>query len=146
MDFRQKKDISRRIAKVQHIPAYRDLLRSQGSPDANRIIINKEELARSLVYNLLDFYSEDQILAYTSSRPSGASILETPVAHVVRSIKKKIQRLKNILPSPGKIWTTLWSGLRTAYTLTASTATGLWQNLKERLLKLSDWIMKHFRR
>lgn len=146
MDFRQKKDISRRIAKVQHIPAYRDLLHSQGSPDANRIIINKEELARSLVYNLLDFYSEEQILAYTSSRPSGASILETPVAHVVRSIKKKIQRLKNILPSPGKIWTTLWSGLRTAYTLTVSTATGLWQNLKERLLKLSDWIMKHLRR
>lgn len=146
MDFRQKKDISRRIAKVQHIPTYRDLLRSRGSSDANKIIINKEELARSLVYNLLDFYSEEQILAYTSSRSSGASILEAPVAHVVRSIKKKIQRLKNILPSPGKIWTTLWSGLRTAYTLTVSTATGLWQNLKERLLMLSDWIMKHLRR
>jgi len=89
MDFRQKKDISRRIAKVQHIPTYRDLLRSRGSSDANKIIINKEELARSLVYNLLDFYSEEQILAYTSSRSSGASILEAPVAHVVRSIKKK---------------------------------------------------------
>lgn len=145
MNFRQKKDTARRIAKVQNIPTYRELLKARGSSDAGRVMLDKEALARSLVYNLLDFYSEEQILAATSSRPSGVSP-KTPVVAVGRSVKKKILRPKNTLPSPGRIWTTLWSGLRTAYTLTASTATGLWQSLRKRLQKLADWIMKHFRR
>lgn len=145
MNFRQKKDTARRIAKVQNIPTYRELLKVRGSSDAGRVMLDKEALARSLVYNLLDFYSEEQILAATSSRPSGVSP-KTPVVAVVRSVKKKILRPKNTLPSPGRIWTTLWSGRRTAYTLTASTATGLWQSLRKRLQKLADWIMKHFRR
>ena len=146
MNFREKKDISRRIAKVQHIPTYRSLLKARGSSEAGRIILDKDALARSLVYNLLDFYTEEQILAACSSASSGIpSENRTPVA-VGQRIKKKIQRLKNTLPSLGRIWTILWSALRTAYTLTASTASALWRRLRERLRGLMSSIVKHLPR
>lgn len=145
MDFRVKKEIARRIAKVQHIPTYRELLKARGSSDAGKIMLDKEALARSLVYNLLDFYTEEQILAACRTAPAG--VLQQPiVAETVRSVKKKIQRLKNILQSHGPIWTTLWSALRTAYTRTASTVTALWRRLKERLKGLMSSTVKHFPR
>lgn len=127
MNFRQKKDTARRIAKVQHIPIYRNLLKARGSSDADRIMLDKEALARSLVYNLLDFYSEDQILAATSVAPSAAVPAE---GTATRRIKKKIQRLKNIRPLPGRILTTLLSALQTAYTRIVSTVSALWQRLR----------------
>lgn len=127
MNFRQKKDTARRIAKVQHIPIYRNLLKARGSSDADRIMLDKEALARSLVYNLLDFYSEDQILAATSVAPSAAAPAE---GTATRRIKKKIQRLKNIRPLPGRILTTLLSALQTAYTRIVSTVSALWQRLR----------------
>lgn len=145
MDFRQKKATAARIAKVQHIQTYRDMLKTRGSSVAGRIMLDKEALARSLVYNLLDFYTEDQIHAATASQ-SPAMTIPQATAATVQSIKKKIQRLRNILPSPGRIWTTLWSALRTAYTRTASTVTALWQSLRGRLRELWSSTVKHFRR
>lgn len=127
MNFRQKKDTARRIAKVQHIPIYRNLLKARGSSDADRIMLDKEALARSLVYNLLDFYSEDQILAAASVTPAAAASAE---GTATRRIKKKIQRLKNIRPLPGRILTTLLSALQTAYTRIVSTVSALWQRLR----------------
>ena len=108
-------------------------------------MLDKEALARSLVYNLLDFYTEEQIHAATASQ-SPAMTIPQATAATVQSIKKKIQRLRNILPSPGRIWTTLWSVLRTAYTRTASTVTALWQSLRGRLRELWSSIVKHLRR
>ena len=145
MDFRQKKATAARIAKVQHIQTYRDMLKARGSSVAGRIMLDKEALARSLVYNLLDFYTEEQIHAATASQ-SPAMTIPQATAATVQSIKKKIQRLRNILPSPGRIWTTLWSVLRTAYTRTASTVTALWQNLRERLREVWSSTVKHLRR
>lgn len=145
MDFRQKKATAARIAKVQHIQTYRDMLKARGSSVAGRIMLDKEALARSLVYNLLDFYSEEQIHAATASQ-SPAMTIPQATAATVQSIKKKIQRLRNILPSPGRIWTTLWSVLRTAYTRTASTVTALWQSLRGRLRELWSSTVKHLRR
>ena len=145
MDFRQKKATAARIAKVQHIQTYRDMLKARGSSVAGRIMLDKEALARSLVYNLLDFYTEDQIHAATASQ-SPAMTIPQATAATVQSIKKKIQRLRNILPSPGRIWTTLWSVLRTAYTRTASTVTALWQSLRGRLRELWSLTVKHLRR
>lgn len=145
MDFRQKKATAARIAKVQHIQTYRDMLKARGSSVAGRIMLDKEALARSLVYNLLDFYTEEQIHAATASQ-SPAMTIPQATAATVQSIKKKIQRLRNILPSPGRIWTTLWSVLRTAYTRTASTVTALWQSLRGRLRELWSSIVKHLRR
>ena len=145
MDFRQKKATAARIAKVQHIRTYRDMLKARGSSVAGRIMLDKEALARSLVYNLLDFYTEEQIHAATASQ-SPAMTIPQATAATVQSIKKKIQRLRNILPSPGRIWTTLWSVLRTAYTRTASTVTALWQSLRGRLRELWSSTVKHLRR
>ena len=145
MDFRQKKATAARIAKVQHIQTYRDMLKARGSSVAGRIMLDKEALARSLVYNLLDFYTEEQIHAATASQ-SPAMTIPQATAATVQSIKKKIQRLRNILPSPGRIWTTLWSVLRTAYTRTASTVTALWQSLRGRLRELWSLTVKHLRR
>lgn len=145
MDFRQKKATAARIAKVQHIQTYRDMLKARGSSVAGRIMLDKEALARSLVYNLLDFYTEEQIHAATASQ-SPAMTIPQATAATVQSIKKKIQRLRNILPSPGRIWTTLWSVLRTAYTRTASTVTALWQSLRGRLRELWSSTVKHLRR
>ena len=145
MDFRIKKATAARIAKVQHIQTYRDMLKARGSSVAGRIMLDKEALARSLVYNLLDFYTEEQIHAATASQ-SPAMTIPQATAATVQSIKKKIQRLRNILPSPGRIWTTLWSVLRTAYTRTASTVTALWQSLRGRLRELWSSTVKHFRR
>lgn len=145
MDFRQKKATAARIAKVQHIQTYRDMLKARGSSVAGRIMLDKEALARSLVYNLLDFYTEEQILAATASQ-SPAMTIPKATAATVSSIKKKIQRLRNILPSPGRIWTTLWSVLRTAYTRTASTVTALWQSLRGRLRELWSSTVKYLRR
>lgn len=146
MDFRKKKEIARRIAKVQHIPTYREMLRARGSMDAGRVMPDKTALARSLVYNLLDFYTEEQILATVSTTPAEAPHQPAAAPAGSRSSKKKIQRLKNILPSHGRIWTTLWSGLQTAYTRTASTATALWRRLKETLKGLMSSIVKHLPR
>ena len=145
MDFRQKKATAARIAKVQHIQTYRDMLKARGSSVAGRIMLDKEALARSLVYNLLDFYTEEQIHAATASQSPAITIPQATAA-TVQSIKKKIQRLRNILPSPGRIWTTLWSVLRTAYTRTASTVTALWQSLRGRLRELWSSTVKHLRR
>ena len=145
MDFRQKKATAARIAKVQHIQTYRDMLKARGSSVAGRIMLDKEALARSLVYNLLDFYTEEQIHAATASQ-SPAMTIPQATAATVQSIKKKIQRLRNILPSPGRIWTTLWSVLRTAYTRTASTVTALWQSLRGRLRELWSSTAKYLRR
>ena len=145
MDFRQKKATAARIAKVQHIQTYRDMLKARGSSVAGRIMLDKEALARSLVYNLLDFYTEEQIHAATASQ-SPAMTIPQATAATVQSIKKKIHRLRNILPSPGRIWTTLWSVLRTAYTRTASTVTALWQSLRGRLRELWSSTAKHLGR
>lgn len=146
MDFRIKKATAARIAKVQHIPTYREMLKARGSSVASRIMLDKEALARSLVYNLLDFYTEEQILTASSGTPAAAPLPPAATASSPRSIKKKILRPRNIQPSHGRTWTTLLSVLRTAYTRTASTATELWQGLSKRLRELWSSIVKHLQR
>lgn len=150
-NFRQKKEIARRIAKAEHIPAYRQMLKERGSSDHSRIMSDKEALARSLVYNLLDYLTEEQILAQSSPPRSWqgdslASSIASKATEVVRNIKKKVQNVRNTLASHGITWTTLLSGLRTAYTQTASTVTALWQRLKETLNRLLNWMLTSLQR
>ena len=155
-NFRQKKEIARRIAKAEHIPAYRQMLKERGSSDHSRIMSDKEALARSLVYNLLDYLTEEQIIAQSSPQytrswqgdtlPSLASSIANKATEVVRNIKKKVQNVRNTLASRGLTWTTLWSGLQTAYTQTVSTVTALWQRLKETLHRLLSWMLTHLQR
>ena len=149
MDFRIKKATAARIAKVQHIPTYREMLKARGSSVAGRIMLDKEALARSLVYNLLDFYSEEEIIAQTTPQNTRGAVVASVASRTteaVQSIKKKILRPRNIQPSHGRTWTTLLSVLRTAYTRTASTVTELWQGLSKRLRELWSSIVKHLQR
>ena len=149
MDFRIKKATAARIAKVQHIPTYREMLKARGSSVAGRIMLDKEALARSLVYNLLDFYTEEQIIAQTTPQNTRGAVVASVASRTteaVQSIKKKILKLRNTRPSHGPIWTTLWSVLRTAYTRTASTVTALWRGLSRRLRELWSSIATRWRR
>ena len=61
--FRQKTEISRRIAKTEDIDLYRKMLKPHRASAAGRIMQDRQALAESLVYNLLDFYTEEQLTA-----------------------------------------------------------------------------------
>lgn len=61
--FRQKTEISRRIAKADNIDLYRKMLKPHRASAAGRVMQNRQALAESLVYNLLDFYTEEQLSA-----------------------------------------------------------------------------------
>lgn len=146
--FTQKTEISRRIARPDLIDRYRDLLKARRPKAATKLRTSREATAQALVYDLLDFYTEDEIVAIArispDSLPSGgvSPFRPTPTP----SVKKKPLKSKNIRISAGTIWTTLRSALLTAYTRTASTVTAVWQKLKETLLELQVWMQSSSRR
>lgn len=146
--FTQKTEISRRIARPDLIDRYRDLLKARRPKAATKLRTSREATAQALVYDLLDFYTEDEIVAIArispDSLPSGgvSPFRPTPTPPV----KKKPLKSKNIRISAGTIWTTLRSALLTAYTRTASTVTAVWQKLKETLLELQVWMQSSSRR
>ena len=143
--FRQKTEISRRIAKTEDIDLYRKMLKPHRASAAGRIMQDRQALAESLVYNLLDFYTEEQLTAtpavlVTSHMRRPKSEDPSP------AVKKKSQNSRNILGYVGRILTTLWYALQTAYSLTASTAGAVWQKLKEALKALPPSLLKPFRK
>ena len=143
--FRQKTEISRRIAKTEDIDLYRKMLKPHRASAAGRIMQDRQALAESLVYNLLDFYTEEQLTAtpavfVTSQMRRPKSEDPSP------AVKKKSQNSRNILGYAGRILTTLWYALQTAYSLTASTAGAVWQKLKEALKALPPSLLKPFRK
>ena len=143
--FRQKTEISRRIAKTEDIDLYRKMLKPHRASAAGRIMQDRQALAESLVYNLLDFYTEEQLTAtpaalVTSQMGRPKSEDSSP------AVKKKSQNSRNILRYAGRILTTLWYALQTAYSLTASTVGAAWQKLKGRLKALPPSLLKPFRK
>ena len=143
--FRQKTEISRRIAKTDNIDLYRKMLKPHRASAAGRIMQDRQALAESLVYNLLDFYTEEQLTATSSA-------LVTPQMRRPKSedpcpaVKKKSQNSRNILRYVGRILMNRWSALRTAYSRTASTAGAAWRKLKGRLKALPASLLKLFRK
>lgn len=139
--FTQKTEISRRIARPDLIDRYRDLLKARRPKAATKLRTSREATAQALVYDLLDFYTEDEIVAIArispDSLPSGgvSPFRPTPTP----SVKKKPLKSKNIRISAGTIWTTLRSALLTAYSRTASTVSGVWRRLREKLQALPFW-------
>ena len=107
-NFQQKKAISRRIADISYIDRYRQLLKAVKSPAAGRKMLDKQQLAVSLVYELLAYYPAAQLAELTAQseaeKPAAASSL-----HSVTSIKKKSRNSSSIRISGGSIWTTLLS-------------------------------------
>lgn len=112
--FQQKKVISRRIADISYIERYRQLLKSVRSPAAGRRMLDRQQLAVSLVYELLAYYSESEILRIAVDSPAvPAEGAMTDDAG--KTVKKKSRNLNSILTYAGGRWRTLLSGLRTAF-------------------------------
>lgn len=143
--FRQKQEIARRIAKVENIDSYRNMLKPHRASAAGRVMSDRRALAEALIYNLLDFYTEEQL----SSSPA---IVVTPQMRRPKqdppasTVKKKSRNSMNIRISAGRIWTILWSALQTAYSRTASTAGAVWLKLKEQAKALRSCLLKQFQR
>lgn len=76
LDFRERNRAAARISQVRHISLYRKLLEERGSLAATRISSNKEELSRELAYELLAFYTPEEL----SSIQDGAPRAEAPAA------------------------------------------------------------------
>ena len=103
----ERTSLSKKIAQVSEIDSYRMLLRSLGSKRSGRIILDKQQLAESLVYELLGKMTAEEILAQTTP----ASAAQTPrqaIVNAISAVKKKLQNLRNTLASVGK---TLKTGL-----------------------------------
>ena len=106
MDFRKKNEISRRIAREEHIPAYRKLLARYGSGVASRLSLNKRELARDMVYELLEWMSEDDIAAAVCQQPArpaaaASDVDAAPAESAAVAVKKKSTNSTNTRPSDG---------------------------------------------
>ena len=110
------------MANITHIDRYRELLRAVKSPAAGRKMLDRQQLAVSLVYELLAYYTEPQLAELAAQPVAGgkASVQSSPQSD---GVKKKSRNSNSIRISAGLIWTMLWSGLRTAYSLTVSTFT-----------------------
>lgn len=144
--FRQKTEISRRIAKTDNIDLYRKMLKPHRASAAGRVMQDRQALAESLVYNLLDFYTEEQLNITPTNMVTSQTRRPEQPAQLASAVKKKSRNSRSIRISAGRIWTTLWSGLQTAYSLTASTAGAVWLRLKERLQALRTCLLKLFRK
>ena len=85
--FQQKKVISRRIADISYIKRYRQLLKSVKSPAAGRKMLDRQQLSVSLVYELLAYYTEEEILRVVAGAP--VSSTEGPAPdNAVKEVKK----------------------------------------------------------
>ena len=117
----ERTSLSKKIAQVDAIDTYRMLLRSHGSKRAGRIMLDRQQLAESLVYELLGKITAEEIHAQSTS----ASAVTTPrqvIANAVSAVKKKHQNMRNTLASVGKTLKIGLSRLLTSYIPTVSTA------------------------
>ncbi|MBP3662336.1 MAG: hypothetical protein J6J25_04435 [Bacteroidales bacterium] len=92
--FQQKRAISKKIASSEHIDTYRQLLASRGLPAAGIIMKDRQALAVSLVYTLLEHFTEEEII--TACKPDDRqpviqSVL-TPVSPPTKPEKKKVSK------------------------------------------------------
>lgn len=87
--FQQKKVISRRIADISYIERYRQLLKNVRSPAAGRKMLDRQQLAVSLVYELLAYYTEEDILRNAAGAPVTPAEGTEPDA--AREVKKSLE-------------------------------------------------------
>ena len=129
-EFSQKKELKRR-AKACHIDTYRAMLAEHRIPAAGWVGLSPQELAEDLLYILLDHYTIEEIEARTQSAPAMPAISrhqkQTPGSEPV---KKKYLSRKNIQTYAGKIWTTLSSVSRTAFSRIESAAGSVFRSSK----------------
>lgn len=144
--FKQKKEISRRIAKAENIDFYKRMLKPHRPSAAGRIMSDRNALAESLVYNLLDFYKEDQLVPVPADLVTSQMRRPEKLGTETQAVKKKSQNSRSIPTFSGRILTILWSALQTAYSQTVSTAGAVWQRLKEASRGLQNSLLKLFQK
>lgn len=146
----ERTQLSKRIAQISKIDTYRSMLKAYGSKRAGRIILDQQQLAESLVYELLGKCTVEDILERTAEHRQ--PVLQKITGNVTATVKKNHQNLRNTLQSVGTTLKTSWSRLRTLSIRTASTViadfvkstvvwvkhqiTRLWQSMSRRL---SGW-------
>lgn len=116
----ERTQLSKRIAQISKIDAYRSMLKAYGSKRAGRIILNQQQLAESLVYELLGKCTAEDIMERTAEHRQ--VVLQKVTGNVTAAVKKKLQNLRNTLQSVGMTLKTSWSRLRTSSIRTVSTA------------------------
>lgn len=148
--FQQKRAIARRIADPGHIEIYRVLLRGYDLASSTMKMTDKQQLAESLVFRLLEYYSEEALttIALTQQQlkkiASGQPVV-TPVefpadsevsAQPAEKVKKNSQSSRNTRTSDGQNSKTISSEQPTASTPTESTSGTGFANWKDRLKAL----------
>ena len=132
-EFSKKKELKRR-AKVAHIDTYRAMLAEHRIPAAGWVGLSPQELAEDLLYILLDHYTIEEIEARANSAAATpANTRQQTQKPGIEPVKKKFLSRKNIQISAGKTWTTLSSGLQTAYSRIESAAGSVFRSLKNSL-------------
>ena len=91
-NYLQKKAISRKIADITYIDRYRELLRAVKSPAAGRKMLDRQQLAVSLVYELLAYYTEAQIEELSVQYAPGA--LANAPSSRPSAVKKKASKFE----------------------------------------------------
>lgn len=107
----ERTQLSKQIAQISKIDAYRSMLKAYGSKRAGRIILDQQQLAESLVYELLGKCTVEDILERTAEHRQ--PVLQKITGNVTAIVKKKLQNLRNTLQSVGTTLKTSWSRLRT---------------------------------
>ena len=116
----ERTQLSKRIAQISKIDTYRSMLKAYGSKRAGRIILDQQQLAESLVYELLGKCTAEEIMERTAEHHQ--PVLRKITGNVTAAVKKKFQNLKNTLQSVGMTLKTSWSRLQTLSIRTVSTA------------------------
>ncbi len=88
----ERTQLSKRIAQISKIDTYRAMLKAYGSKRAGRIILDRQQLAESLVYELLGKCSAEEIQERTSE-PRQA-VLSQISGNMVPTIKKKTSKFE----------------------------------------------------
>lgn len=95
----ERTQLSKKIAQISKIDVYRSMLKAYGSKRAGRIILDQQQLAESLVYELLGKCTAEDILERTAEHRQ--PVLQKITGNVTATVKKKFQNLKNTLQSIG---------------------------------------------
>ena len=135
----ERTQLSKQIAQISKIDVYRSMLKAYGSKRAGRIILDQQQLAESLVYELLGKCTVEDILERTAEHRQ--PVLQKITGNVTATVKKKLQNLRNTLQSVGRTLKTSSSRLQTSYIQTASTAISNFAKSKAAWAKLQITIL-----
>lgn len=85
----ERTQLSKRIAQISKINTYRAMLKAYGSKRAGRVIIDQQQLAESLVYELLGKYTADDILERTAEHRQ--PVLQQFAGNISATVKKNFK-------------------------------------------------------